>query len=272
MKRASLLLLFLMGYFQIPAQQVRVPENRYETNLAGVYKGETLFIQNPYIKAAKSFCIDEIYVNERLQSIRYDLSAIKLEFASLDLYSPVKIRIVHKDSLCMPTIVNPEAILFHTIFRFSRIALTDSTLNWETKGENGRGQFEIEKLRTGIWINQGIIEAKGIYEGTSYSFFPEMDEGANKFRIRYTFPAKSRLSYLYSPEIEYNFYPEPIQISPKATQSVVRFTRASHFEIYDAGGKLVLEGQGSEADVTRLPRGDYIIYFNGKYPGGFTKL
>lgn len=264
---SSLILLTL----SVVAQEIDVPETRYETNLAGVFQGKVLFIQNPYIKSTKEFCVTEIFVNERLQDIKYDLSAIKLSFSELDIYTPVKIRIVHRDSICSPTIVNPEAILFHTIFRFSEISLTDSTLNWQTKGENGRGQFEIEKLSNGIWINQAIIEADGVYEGAKYAYFPDLEEGANKYRIRYTFPAKSRLSYLYSREVEYDYYPEPIEFSPKSTNALIQFSRASQYEIYDAGGTLVLEGEGSEVDVRRLRSGEYVIYFNGKYPGSFTR-
>ena len=138
---------------------------KIETNLAGVYQGKTLFVQNPFDKSDRRFCIEKIYINEQEVDINYKLSALKIDFNGYDLYTPVKVRLVHKDSICAPTIINPEAILFHTIFRFVDVSLTDSALVWSTKGESGVGEFEIEKLMNGVWVDQEIREALGRYEG-----------------------------------------------------------------------------------------------------------
>ena len=105
-----------------------------ETNLAGVYQGKTLFIQNPFDKVNREFCVEKIYINERELDINYKLSALKLDFSDYDLFTPVKIRLMHRDTLCVPVIINPDAILFHTIFRFVSVSLTDSALIWSTKG------------------------------------------------------------------------------------------------------------------------------------------
>ncbi|MEO1254488.1 MAG: sodium-dependent transporter [Bacteroidota bacterium] len=51
----------------------------------------------------------------------------------------------------------------------------------------------------------------------------------------------------------------------------VSYLCPTHFEIYDGNQKLVLDGQGTEIDVTVLRRGQYVIYFNGKDPGSFLK-
>ncbi|MEQ9468114.1 MAG: hypothetical protein RLN88_11920 [Ekhidna sp.] len=244
---------------------------KYETNLAGVFQGNTLFIQNPFDRSDRKFCIDQIYINERLMDINYKLSAIKLDFDGYDLYTPVKIRLVHKDSLCMPTIINPEAILFHTIFRFVSVSLTDSSLTWSTKGETGIGEFEVEKLSNGIWIDQEVRPAVGRYEGVTYTHYPNLEEGANKFRVKYIFPRGSRAGYLYSWEVDFDHYPEPIEFNPKSAKTRLYLSRSTHYEIYNAGSELVLEGQGKEIDVTVLRQGQYVIYFNGKEPGTFIK-
>ena len=138
---------------------------KVETNLAGVHQGKTLFIQNPFNKDERRFCIESIYINEKYVDLNYKMSAIKLDFEGYDLYSPVKIRIEHRDTLCIPTIINPEAILFHTIFRFTSVSLSDSALLWSTKGETGKGHFEIEKLNNGVWIDQEIREDLGGMKG-----------------------------------------------------------------------------------------------------------
>ncbi|MEP1032294.1 hypothetical protein [Ekhidna sp.] len=244
---------------------------KVETNLAGVFQGKTLFIQNPFDKTDRKFCVDNIYINERFIDINYKLSAIKLDFDGYDLYTPVKIRIVHKDTLCAPTIINPEAILFHTIFRFVSVALTDSALIWSTKGETGVGEFEIEKLTNGVWIDQEVRQGLGRYEGADYTYFPNLEEGANKYRVKYNFPRGSRVKYLFSWEVDFDHYPEPVEFKPKSAKTKVYLSRSTHYEIYDAGSKLVLEGQGTVIDVTVLRQGQYVIYFNGKDPGTFIK-
>ncbi|MEQ6168872.1 MULTISPECIES: hypothetical protein [unclassified Ekhidna] len=242
-----------------------------ETNLAGVFQGKTLFIQNPFDRNDRKFCVDKVFINEREVDINYNLSALKIDFEGYDLYTPVKVRLVHKDSVCAPTIINPEAILFHTIFRFVDVSLTDSALVWSTKGESGVGEFEIEKLMNGVWVDQEIREALGRYEGAQYMYYPNLDEGANKYRIRYNFPAGRRNDYLYSREVEYDHYPEPVEFRPKSAKTRLFLSRVTHYEIYNDGQKLVLEGQGKEIDVTVLRQGRYVIYFNGRDPGTFIK-
>lgn len=244
---------------------------KVETNIAGVFQGKTLFIQNPFDKSDRKFCVDNIYINEKYVDINYKLSALKIDFEGYDLYTPVQIRIVHKDTLCSPTIINPEAILFHTIFRFVSVSLTDSALVWSTKGEMGLGEFEIERLQNGIWVDQEIRQGLGRYEGAEYTYFPNLEEGANKYRIKYNFPRGSRVKYLFSWEVDYDHYPEPIEFKPKSAKTKVYLSRSTHYEIYDAGSKLVLEGQGTVIDVTVLRQGQYVIYFNGRDPGTFIK-
>ena len=243
----------------------------WETNIAGVYQGKTLFIQNPYNRVNKSFCIEKILVNNEPLLLNYRLSAIKLDFEEYDLFTPVNVTIVHGDSVCSPIIINSEAILFHTIFRFESISLTDSALVWQTKGEIGRGMFYVEKLENGFWNEKERIDATGIYEESNYSYFPYLEEAANKYRVKYEFPSGSRTKYLYSTEVDFDYYPVPVEFNPHSAKTRLFLSRASQYEIYDDSSKLVLTGKGQEIDVTVLRRGRYVIYFNGKDPGTFLK-
>lgn len=244
---------------------------KVETNLAGVYQGKTLFIQNPFNKDDLKFCVENIYINEQQVDINYQLSALKIDFDGFDLFTPVTIRVVHRDTLCIPVIINPEAVLFHTIFRFVDVSLTDSGMVWSTKGEMGVGEFEIERLMNGVWVDEDVQQSLGRYEGADYTFYPNLEEGANKYRIKYLFPRGSRTKYLYSREVDYDHYPEPVEFTPKSAKTRLYLSRPTHYEIYNDGQKLVLEGQGKEIDVTVLRQGRYVIYFNGKDPGTFIK-
>lgn len=241
------------------------------TNLAGVYQGKTLFIQNPYNPNTGSYCIVRIAINNQPQMLNYKLSAIKLDFDGYDLYTPVNITIYHGDTICRPAIINSEAVLFHTIFRFSEVSLADSSLIWKTKGERGFGRFEVEKLVDGIWRGQETFKAQGTYEGAEYTYFPRMEEGHNKYRVRYNYPKGSRSSHLYSMELDYDYYPEPVEFKPKSAKAKLFLSRNSPYEIYNARSELVLQGQGKEIDLTVLSRGQYVIYFDGRDPGTFNK-
>lgn len=203
--------------------------------------------------------------------LNYKLSALKLDFEGFDMFTPVNITVVHSDTICSPILINSEAVLFHTIFRFTSINLTDSALTWVTKGERGVGSFSIEKLENGFWNEKAFVEATGVYEEATYSFFPNLEEGANKYRVRYKFPPRSRATYLYSDETDFDYYPEPVEFKPASAKTRLYLSRMTPYEIYNDSSSLVLTGRGQEIDVTVLRQGRYVIYFNGKDPGTFIK-
>jgi hypothetical protein len=244
------------------------PSDR-DVELIGVYQGTSLFIQNPYQAHREDFCIESIYVNNRRLDINYDLSAIILDFNNHDLYTPVAIRIVAKDSLCAPVILNPDAILFHTMFKFTTINLSDSTLAWETEGERGSGKYIVEKLIDNFWHEVEQLQASGTFEEASYEVEPTLGEGANKYRVKYEFGSGR---YLYSQEVDFDYYPDPVQFSPYRTYSTLTLSRFSPYEIYDEKSQLVLSGSGKTIDVRSLPLGEYVIFFDGKDPGSFTRI
>lgn len=258
---------FLIFHF-LGASQPSAP---YTTHLAGVYQGKTLFVQNPYNPETKSYCVEQVIVNGEPMLLNYRMSAIVLNFDGQDWHTPVNVTIHHADSVCRPVIVNPEAVLFHTIFRFSSVSLSDTLLTWTTKGERGHGRFVVEKLQNGIWVEQSTMDAEGTYGGADYSYFPSLEEGHNKYRVKYYFPDGSRTEYLYSLERDYDYYPEPVAFRPKTAKTRLYLSRYTPYEIFNARSELVLSGEGSEIDVTVLSRGSYAIYFNGRDPGSFTK-
>ncbi|MFT6865641.1 MAG: hypothetical protein ACJA08_000464 [Cyclobacteriaceae bacterium] len=237
------------------------------TNVAGVYQGRPIFIQNTFDPEEKDFCIKEIRVNERTIEFNMKMSAIKLDFKGLDLYAPVTIHIVHKES-CRPIVINPDAIFYHSIFSFSEINMSDSTLIWKTLGEKEHGQFLIEKIDMGIWQEEAVIEASGHFESASYKHYPKIEEGSNKFRIKYLLPDGK---YLYSREIDFHFYPDPVTFRPQKTDKMIFFSRTASYKVYDGGNSIVMEGIGKDVDISKLPSGSYVIYFNEDDPGLFIR-
>lgn len=244
-----------------------------ESYLAGVYQGKSLFIQNPFNKEDRSFCIDRILVNDKEVDINVNYSALMIDFEGFELNTPVRVKIINKDPECNPIIINPESILFHTIFRFSSVYLSDTAMVWSTKGERGIGSFDIQRLSGGIWIDEATIEAKGVYDKSEYNFYPRLEDGPNKYRVKYNFPKGSRIGHLYSWEVEYDYYPQPVEFNPKRVLRYLYFSRYTPYEIYDMGANLITSGEGKEADLSkvRMRRGQYVIYFGGKYPGTFYR-
>lgn len=243
-------------------------QDPFVTHITGVYKGKTLFIQNTYDPDKKTFCVAEISVNNHPIRFNPRSSAIKLDFENVDLHAPVTISIVHADSLCKPIIINPDAIFYHSIFSFKELVLNDTVLVWRTVGDKAGALYIIENYETGIWREVDTVVSRGKFEGAEYSYFPNLLEGANKYRIRYAYPDGT---YLYSWELDLHYYPEPVTFKPATAADFLYLSRVASYNIYDAGSELVLSGQGITIDVSSLPEGEYVVYFDGKDPGVFKK-
>ena len=91
----------------------------YSTEYIGVYRGNSLFIQNPYQNESSNYCITKIDLNGKALNLNYQLSALILDFNKIDLFSPVSVKIFSKDSLCKPIVINPDAIFYHSNFSFN---------------------------------------------------------------------------------------------------------------------------------------------------------
>ena len=229
-----------------------------EIVLTGVYKGDPLYVQNPYHPGLKNFCINAVYINEKLVPLDYNLSAIKLDFRKYDLYTPVRIKIDHKN-VCKPVLVNKDAILFHSSFKYTDIALTDSVLTWSTKGDRPGAVFEIEKLYTNGWEMVSTINSTGQFSGDDYVFTPDLRGGSNKYRIKYKV---TNGRYLYSDEVELEFYPDPVALVSETVANVLRLNRVSDYRIEDNDGQVLLTGTAKTIDVSELKAGEYLIFFD----------
>ncbi len=223
--------------------------------LTGVWQGKPVYIQNP-INESNQFCITDIFINGDRLNMDYKRSAIEIDFASFDLYTPVTINIKHPES-CKPNVLNAEAIRFYSAFKFTEVILNDTTLTWYTRGEKGLGQYTVERLYADSWNAMEELPSKNNFTGSSYSVYPELKEGSNKYRIRYDMPNSDK--YIYSPEQEYVYYPEPLRIYPLTVTDNLYLSRISEYEISTAEGRTILTGKGNKIELTRLRRGEYFI-------------
>lgn len=259
--RFRYLLILSLGLMGEVSAQMKVMRH------TGVYQGQGLFLQNKYDPKSDSFCIQSVRINHVPVKQNFRVSAVNLSFEGMTLQSPVIIEVVHRSG-CTPIILNPDAIAYYHSFSFKELVVVDSVVTWKTIGEQPGAGFLVEKYQLGIWMETDTLEAQGDFGKSSYTYFPDIDEGANKFRLKYFQPDGK---YLYSEEIDFHYYPEPVTFTPFAAEKELTLSRYASFEVYDAGGDLVLTGDGSVVDITSLPRGDYVIYFNREDPGAFTK-
>lgn len=261
-----MLSLLIMSLFLLP--QDSVTGKTYEKVEIGVYQGDAIFIKNPYSSMMNDFCIQEVSLNSRKLNLNYKLSALKLGFENTDKFTPVTIKITYKDSLCIPEIVNPNAIFFHSSYKFLSIDLSDSALYWTTEGERELGNYTVEKLQDGIWVEQESIPATGQFEFSEYIFRPFFDVGANKYRVKYNFGNRK---YLYSREAEYEHYPDPVTFDPTTTNNKLFLSRSAFYEVFNQKSEMILSGTGTEVDVRKIRPGDYVIYFDKRQPASFRR-
>ena len=237
-----------------------------ETSFSGVYQGKPLFIQNPYLSTERAYCIKRICINKKKADINYDVSALILEFKGVDKFSPISIQIEYSDSTCVPVLLNPEAIRYHSVFSFEKIAITDSSIVWMTKGESEDGTYEIEAFNLGYWESVNVREANGVYGSSEYVYFPVYDEGSNKYRIKYS----SSNATLYSEELEHVFYPEPITFKRDGHDLIL--SRSCSFVVSDEENYEVLAGSGKSINISELKTGEYYITFNDEQSELFRKI
>ncbi|MCP4459239.1 MAG: hypothetical protein GY816_14650 [Cytophagales bacterium] len=240
-------------------------DSQNKTSFSGVYRGKPLFVQNPYLSTGKAYCINQITINNEPVEINYDVSALILDFEGVNMYSPVSIHIEYSDSTCVPVLLNPEAIHYHSVFSFEELLITDSSVYWNTKGESDEGQYEVEVFDLGYWETAELRNSNGSYGGSEYTYFPMFEEGTNKYRIKYS----SSDFTLYSDEIEHVFYPEPVAF--KRNGNILILSRSCAYVVTDDENYEVVTGTGKEIDIAGLKSGEYYIVFNDEQAELFRK-
>jgi hypothetical protein len=254
MYRPMLLTLLLFSGLGLVAQPAT-----NEMAVSGVYQGTPLFIQNPYLPLNKEFCIESIYVNNRRLDLNYNKTALVIEFEAVQKFSPVFIKINYREGQCKPVMVNPNAIRYHSLFSFEKVQLSDTALVWSSKGEALDGRYIVEFFNYSYWSPVDTIAAKGQFGVSTYVFYPMFEPGANKFQVRYETPDGK---YLYSHEVEQVYYPEDLKFQKRG--SVLIFSKACSYEIYDRKNNMVSSGQGKSFDFKGLPKGEYNVICDKK--------
>ena len=94
-----------------------------EITLKGNYYGFNLYVLNPSV--GESFCVKEVYVNNKLTKDEIRSNSFEIDFSQLDLKvgDAITIIIRHSDD-CTPKVINPNALTANTSFSYL------SLFNW----------------------------------------------------------------------------------------------------------------------------------------------
>jgi hypothetical protein len=228
-----------------------------DITLEGVYYGKNLYVINSKTSNPESFCVKSVTVNGKLSNAgTLESSSIEIDFraAGLNPGDKVSVQISHIDG-CRPVVLNPEVLTSTPACEYTYTKADKTTLNWNTLGENGPLPFVIETFKWDRWVVLGTVMGKGLPDSSQYKFMVSHLNGVNKYRIKQS-DTEGRSKY--SPVFEAKSA-NPLISQAMTKGGTIIFSNETQYEIYDRAGKLYLEGLSMEADISVLPKGEYIL-------------
>ena len=259
---------FFILFFSLPLYSI----GKSEIKLSGTYKGENLYVENPYSSSGVGFCVSEILVNgytttDEINSSFFEIDLSIYNFKYGDLLNIV---IIHREG-CVPRVLNKEVLTPASTFEIQVIVVDkNGFLKWATLKEHGALPFVIEQYRWNKWIRVGSIKGRGTNKLNKYNFSVNFHSGKNKFRVK---QVGSNNKARYSKSVEYiNSIPVVTFIPGNGGKVADRifFSSITRFEIYDYYGKIVKTGNSDQINVSSLKSGSYFLNYDNK-TATFTK-
>ena len=247
MKKLIITSLFIFSVVHLYAQEIV---------LSGVYRGQDIYVQNPYTNVEGSFCIAYIEVNGRRIIEQPDLSAVKVDLSRFNINDSINIIIKHH-GVCTPRVLNADVLDAANSFEYLQIIADDASISWVTTGElPGRGWYEIYKMKLNGWVPIDSVLAKGKLDNNQYSIGVEHYSGENLFKINYHYEQTTTESE------DFSFYSdlEPISYFPEdKIYDLITLSRPTDYVIKNQEGKILLQGYGQDIVVSSLPYGELIM-------------
>jgi hypothetical protein len=236
-----------------------------EIIISGLYQGKNIFVQNPLSGDKKTYCANEVFVNDQKVISNIKLAAFEIDLSYLEPNDPVTIRITHKDG-CAPRLINPQVIKPSAGFQIESVEILPTAIQWSTLEENPKFIYSIESLRNGNWVVLEKHTAKNEGKGM-YSVPIIHPSGDNKYRIKAQ-NTDTHQTY-YSRTITFNpdnvppppvaETPEPVTFSPENPREQLTLSREVSYEILDVRKKVILKGQGQKINLKTLKAGTYYL-------------
>lgn len=222
-----------------------------DIELAGVYQGKNVYVQNPFTSNMKDYCTQDVYVNNQRLMSSIQSSAFEIDLSFLDVNDPVTIRITHKTD-CNPKILNPQVVKVKTAFTFNSVNISDKSLSWAAMNEKLKGRFFVERFEFSRWRIIGEV-----YSNRSEYLLPiHHNSGLNKYRIKYL---EDNGNIIYSDVLDYNSQLPELTFYPKRVTDNLYLSRETDFEILDYVGNIIRSGDKKEVDLSGLSSGVYYL-------------
>lgn len=231
-----------------------------DTYIRGFYRGVNVFLRNPYNSDEGRFCIEKIYLNGKSLVDNPVVSAYEVELGDMRIGQRIVIRITHTDG-CAPEVINPEVIEQGESFNWVKVYIDANSINWSTSAETGGGLFYIQREGPSGWDVVDTIRAKGDLFLNQYSVVPDHTPGNNAYQICYQRPEEDEIC-----SDIYNFFSnkESIGFVIDDQAWTIEFTKAVQFELLTRDRRKIKGGKSESVDIAKLPRGWYILKFDGK--------
>ncbi|GAB3334160.1 hypothetical protein GCM10027429_15070 [Marivirga atlantica] len=254
MFRVILLYIFIIqafGSYELMAE---------DTYIRGFYHGQNVFIRNSFLEANQKFCIQQIYVNGELSISEPDVSAVEIDLSAFNLEDRIVLRIIHQDG-CKPELINPEVIQNDISFSWINIYVNEEEILWITSKESSEGFYVIEKEIGNIWEPIDTAKTKGNIFINQHSVALDHIPGNNNYRVVY-YPPKGDPS-VSSP---FKYFSDKREISHAIDTDKwsIEFTEEVSFQLLNANSRVIKRGKGVSYNIRRLPKGTYILKYEGK--------
>ena len=186
--------------FWIFTALIILPLKGQELKLEGVYQGKDLYIQNPMATNYAEFCVQQVYVNDKMVAEKLRTSAFVVRLSHLKVGDPVRVRIIHKGS-CQPKVLNPQVIRAEALgFQFRALEVGSDSLRWLTAGEHDAGLFVLERYQEDHWEPLLSREVEQTDQADVVTVPIDHNNRMNRYRVRLV---EKRGKVYYSQEKEY---------------------------------------------------------------------
>ncbi len=228
--------------------------------ISGVYLGKNIYVQNPFSGDMKTFCIQEVFVNDVKVNANIKSSAFEIDLTHLKMNDPVNIKLVHKDD-CKPKVINAQVLKVNAAFQFISFSVDKNFVHFSTKGEKATGKLFVEQFSNNSWNSVRELPVKSSPSMNVYEVEEMHNSGLNKYRVKYH---ERDGQVFYSKVVEFTSDKQPVSFYPRRVSTKVTLSRPVMFEVLDQNNNVVRKGKGLDIDMSDLKEGIYYLNFDNR--------